>query len=92
MAIDAVITGIENKGDDLVIRLGERVYTDAVGKIVKSIPGRERFIIEEFTYTPKIGQYIWGGSDTIRLENNVPGSEKREYSRAMSGVLWERLP
>jgi hypothetical protein len=89
MAIDAVVMNVKEANGDLILILGPRIYQDASGKWGVSNPGRPLVRVKDFTYRPKIGQFIWGGSDTCRLEDNVPESKKQEYRRTVHGYLVE---
>lgn len=89
MALDAVIVNVEDDGEDLLLILGSRLYKDGAGKWGSSIPGQTVLRIKNATYRPLAGQFIWGGADTARTVDNVPGSKKQEYKRHFMGYLIE---
>lgn len=89
MAIDAVIVNVKEDGSDLLLTLGKRLYKDGAGHWDASIPGQPTLRIVQATYRPLIGQHIWGGADTARTVDNVPGSKRQEYRRMASGALRE---
>lgn len=91
MAIDAVIVNVkeDKTNGDLILILGSRVYKNGVGKISVSIKGRHTLRVKNYTYMPKVGQFIWGGADTARLVDNVPNSRRQEYHRTITGALIE---
>jgi hypothetical protein len=91
VAIDAVIVNVKDDkaNGDLLLILGPRIYKDAAGKWGSSNPGQPVLRVRNATYRPIVGQHIWGGADTARTVDNIPGAKKQEYKRTFAGYLIE---
>lgn len=85
MAIDAIITGVkvDEQTNSIKLQLSGRI--DAQGR--KSLPGQEKMTIQgDWSYMPVIGDVIWGGSGSCRIERT---NETIEYVRVMYTKLEE---
>lgn len=73
MSIDAVISRITRDGNDLIL--------DLIGREGGDGPGQATLRILRYTFTPAIGQAIWGGSDSCIIEPVQGLTRPRRYKR-----------
>jgi hypothetical protein len=86
MAIDAVIDELVEEGSNLRLILRPRVESD----LTDSLPGQSALVILDYTWTPDIGQEIWGGSDLCIIEPLWGKGEQHKYRRIGYTKLRER--
>jgi hypothetical protein len=80
MSIDGIIKSVTRVGDDLDIQIKERVPGQPTGQ--------DSFLILDFVHVPSLGSAMWGGSDTVILEEDP----KVVYDRIGYTRLRERKP
>lgn len=75
MALDGIITAVRPHAEGIEIDLGPRPageYRGEGGELVyspASIPGQPRMVIVQPTVEPHVGDQLWGGSRSVRLES-----------------------
>ena len=75
MALDAIITATRPHAEGIEIELGPRPageYMSQGGELAyspASIPGQDKMVIVNPTWTPHVGDQLWGGSRSAVLES-----------------------
>lgn len=58
-----------------------------------SIPGQKVLIVQDYKFMPRVGQVIWGGSQTIRIEPGMGVETHQTYLRISTVRMVEyKLP
>jgi hypothetical protein len=79
MSIDGIIERVEKDGADLILHLGKRVDYQPVGA--------ETLVIKEFTHIPEVGLDIWGGSNSVIIENPETVEGRKKYKRVLGDLI-----